>query len=371
MGYYIIFLVMALIMFGALDMFYRNNQYASWGLLISYPIVSLVLGCLVIFTGMFSEVADTEIWNGKVTGKEQETVSCKHSYDCNCRSVQSCSGSGKDRSCTSSTVCDTCYEHSHDYDWTVHTTIGNKEIDRVDRQGVIPPPRWMKVATNDPVADTHTFTNYLKAARNNVLNRQGTKISYSMPTYPDSIYDYYNVDRAVSADGAMPNLKEWSQEISKTLIDLGPAKQVNLVMVFTKNPQEYAEQLNAAWLGGKKNDVIVVIGTQDHLKADWVDVLSWTKREDFKVQLRDAIQSKDLVPAQQLQVIANAISTGFERRHMKEFEYLKYDIEPSTGFIIGAFVAFFIPLGIFFFALSKAGTGRSTYRGGFRRGGFR
>lgn len=339
MGYYVLFLVMDIVLVLAIWALLKEKLSLDVRSISIVTVSSLLLPIAVLALGMFSETYDTEIWNGKVVSKNQETVSCSHSYSCNCR--QTCSGSGKDRSC--SETCDTCYEHSHDYDWDVRSTVGTITIDRIDRQGVYEPPRFTSVQPSDPVSVKHHFTNYLKGAKNNVLNRQGTKITYPMPPYPGSIYDYYNIDRAISVDNAVPNLQLWSKAISRSLIDLGNAKQVNLVLVFTKQPEDYADQLNASWLGGKKNDVIVVIGTQG-TKIDWVSVVSWTKREDFKVQVRDKLTGAPLDPASVVKVITDEISANFERRHMKEFEYLKYDIEPNIYYFIAAFISFFLPV---------------------------
>ena len=38
-----------------------------------------------------------------------------------------------------------------------------------------------------------------------------------------------------------------------------------------------------------KNDVVVVMGTPSYPRIDWVQVLSWTDVELFKVQLRDEL----------------------------------------------------------------------------------
>lgn len=338
MGYYVLFLLLDMMLVAILWASFRSKPWFTSQFVAIVSITSLLLPIIILALGMFSETYDTEIWNGKVVSKNQETVSCRHSYSCNCR--QSCTGSGKDQSC--SETCDTCYEHSHDYDWDVHSTVGTITIDRVDRQGTLQPPRFASVQISDPVSVKHHFTNYLKGAKNNVLNRQGTTITYPMPPYPGDIYDYYNIDRAISVDNVVPNLQMWNKEISKSLIDLGNAKQVNLILVFTKNPEDYAEQLNASWLGGKKNDVITVIGTHGS-KIEWVNVLSWTKREDFKVHLRDKLVGVNLEPVSVVKIISDEISTKFERRHMKEFEYLKYDIEPNMYYFVGAFISFFIP----------------------------
>ena len=81
---------------------------------------------------------DRETFNGTVVSKEKDRVSCEHSYDCFC--YESCSGSGENQTCHQ--VCQTCYEHSYDYSWRVHSDIGSLTISRIDRQGVNEPPRW-------------------------------------------------------------------------------------------------------------------------------------------------------------------------------------------------------------------------------------
>lgn len=304
-------------------------------------ICSITLSSATLFLGMYSETMDTEIWSGKVIDKSKDKVSCSHSYECNC--TETCSTTNGSRSCSKS--CSTCYDHSYDYNWVVKSNIGNFNISRIDRQGVEAPPRWSSVNVNDPVSKTNTYTNYIKGAKANVLNRGDSKITYAIPEYPLSIYDYYYIDRAITLDNAVSNTKDWSIAISKALLDLGGAKQVNLVMVFTKNPQDFSEQLNTAWLGGKKNDVIVVIGTQDGLKVDWVNVLSWTNQEHFKVSLRDSLLEAPLNPPKTLQLIAKHIESDFVRRQMQEFEYLQADIEPPTYVMVIAFFMFLIPIG--------------------------
>lgn len=345
MGYFIVIFVVAILILGLLFLtkIPRANVLAA-------VVSSIILSSATLFLGMYSETMDTEIWSGKVLDKTQERVSCSHSYECNC--TETCTTTNGHRSCSKS--CSTCYEHSNDFDWVVKSTIGDFNINRVDRQGTMTPPRWSVVNVNDSVSKTNTYTNYIKGAKANVLHRGDTKITYAIPEYPTNIYDYYYIDRAISIDNAMPNLKLWSNEISKALNDLGGAKQVNIVMVFTKNPQDFSEQLNAAWLGGKKNDVIVVIGTQDGVKPEWVNVLSWTKQEDFKVALRDEILESKLDAKSTVQIIAKNIDSKFIRRKMKEFEYLQADIEPSELAILFSISAFLIPLGILWYTHKRA-----------------
>lgn len=106
---------------------------------------SVALQSLLYVTLTLGKAADVELLNGYVTGKERDVVSCSHSYECMCYYTESCSGSGTSRSCTRTRHCSTCYEHSYDVDWDVHTTVGNLTIDRIDRQGLDQPPRWTAV----------------------------------------------------------------------------------------------------------------------------------------------------------------------------------------------------------------------------------
>jgi hypothetical protein len=142
------------------------------------------------------------------------------------------------------------------------------------------------------------------------------------------------------------------------------------VVIAKTGDMNYSNALNAAWLGGKKNDVIVVIGAPEYPKIAWVDVLSWTDQQLFKVQLRDAIRDIGEVDRVKIvPVIHDRILNAFKRKHMAEFEYLKDRIEPSPAWLwmIGIISAMLsIGLSIFF---SRAGFdlfGPAKY-GQFRR----
>lgn len=307
--------------------------------------INLVVGAAVVTigwaAGRYAQAADTEIWNGQVTGKYSEHVSCGHSYECNC--TQTCTGSGTSRSCTK--TCSTCYEHSYDVDWRLKTTVGELKLERVDRQGVREPPRFSRAQSGDPVAQSHSFQNYIKAAPDSLFNTLADKrlveqYSGKLPSYPSSVYDVHYVDRVLAVGMALPEQAQWNQELALSLRELGPSKQVNVVLVFTKdaNPQ-YANALNAAWLGGKKNDVVVVLGTPNYPEIAWTRVLSWTDREVFKVQLRDALLDLKTVDRQAvLKTVSTYVARDFKRKSMKDFAYLESQIEPPTWVLVALFV---------------------------------
>lgn len=278
-----------------------------------------------------SKTADVEILNGQVTDKARKKVSCSHSYSCNCVTVYS--GTGPNRS--SSQVCQTCYDHSYDVDWVVKSTVGDFRIRRINRQGTKEPPRWTVVKPKQPVAREHTFTNYIKAVPDLLFEEADTlsaEYAGKLPPYPGNVYDYHYVNRVLTSGVKLPDQKEWNQELALLLRSLGPAKRVNIIIVFSNAPSmKYSLALSQSWLGGKKNDVVVVMGTPSYPAIEWVNVFSWSDSELFKVQLRDELfNHKTVDRAQVLKSIATHTSSSFVRKPMKDFEYLKSSIRPST-----------------------------------------
>ena len=316
----------------------------DWKIIAILAGVGIMISCAAFYAGKAGKTLDVEVWNGEVTGKEKEQVSCSHSYSCNCKQVTSCSGSGSNRSCSTSTSCDTCYEHSHDYDWVVHSNIGDTTIDRIDRQGVHTPPRWAAVQKGEPFSKEHLHTNYIKAVPESVLNTAqnitSAKFANMIPAYPHNVYDYYRLNRALTVGVPVPDLQAWSDDISNILKQLGPQKQANVIVVFvnTSDPNyEYA--LRSAWLGGKKNDIVVIIGTTEYPKIDFVRVMSWTDKEIFKVKLRDSLEELETIDRQKIiySIFTHTLAE-FKRKSMKDFEYLDNEIEPPTWVVVLAFI---------------------------------
>lgn len=306
--------------------------------------INVGVGVLVVVVGFFGgrylEAADQEIINGEVFRKETHQVSCEHSYPCNCREV--CSGSGSSRSCTM--TCDICYEHPWDLDHTLYTTVGSIDIAREDRRGLVIPERFKRAKIGDPVARTHSHLNYIKASPESLFNKATGAVALErygkdIPAYPLAIYDYHYLNRVLPVGVTVQDEQEWNALLARMLRKLGPAKEVNALIVMTKHDSMYAEALNAAWLGGKKNDVVLVLGTPEYPKIEWVHVLSWTDNELFKVELRDAVLGLGVVSAPSvIGVLEQHITNSFVRKSMKDFEYLKEAIEPPTWLLVALFL---------------------------------
>jgi hypothetical protein len=298
-----------------------------------------ILGILFItvigyFISVSTKTYDTEIISGKVVGKSREIVSCSHSYPCRCR--QSCSGYGKSRSC--STVCDTCYSHSFDVDWDVKSTIGTFTINRKDSQGLIEPERWTKVETDEPVSKEISYTNYIKAVPDSLYSQAAIDPQVAKIEYPNKVYDYYKVDRVVDVDLGLSKklVKSLNEKISNDLKDIAAKKQVNLVIVFTKNTNAmFAEHLKNAWLGGKKNDLVLVVGSTKFPEIAWVSAFGWSRNNMVNINVRDAVREYGKIDEHIVTLAIKGINKYWDRNRMRNFQYLENEIEPNTtAFVI-------------------------------------
>jgi len=294
----------------------------------------LVIGSLVsggiYAAGMFSATADIEILNGQVTGKERKHDTYEQAYQCFCTT-----------DAKGNSTCQTCYETHYTVEWKVFSNVGTFVIDKKDstsrRVYNLSDPTFFTQAKNgDPVAKQHTHTNYVKAAPDSLVRAWDIKKFESMiPAYPSDVYNFYSLNRALQVGVTVPDINAWNTDISNALRVLGPQCQANVIVVFAKADQSFMNALEGKWLNGKKNDIIVVLGINEYPKIEWVGVSSWTKSELFKVKLRDDIMEIGTVDrAQIMQTIEANTKTLFKRREMKDFEYLKYEIEPPTWVLI-------------------------------------
>lgn len=306
--------------------FYKT---ATWAEIALFSVVGVA-----ILTGSFYMMrhgvnADHEIINGQVTTKRVDKVDCEHSYSCNCRTVKSGN--------STTTQCDTCYEHSHDYDWLIVTTVGKLKVERVDDQGVNKPPRWEAAQAGQPVARWHKYQNYIKSSADTIMGYEYTDspLMKLVPTYP-AIYDLHYADRVIPVGMTLPNKAEWNGRLALALRTLGADKQANVIMIVTneKSPM-FAKAVMSAWAGAKKNDVVVVVGAANYPAVDWVSVHSWSKTDMVNVSLRNRIMDqKTLHPERTISLIDATIREYYQRRPMSDFEYLRDSADPPTWMLV-------------------------------------
>lgn len=354
MTFYLLALIPLLFPIGAKVFLHSSISYLEW-------IIQTVIGLVVVFGlysyGRYAQIQDYEIWNGSVTKKEAVRESCPigwvDSTDNFCRhyrtrrvktGTQTCTGTGKDRRCSDDYKTQYNYTYSWEQNWMVRSNIKQSwEIERVDRQGADTPLRWAAIQIGDPVSKTNSYENYVKAASNSLFNkdkRMAEQYAEQIPEYPLDIYDYYRVDRVITSPKfVLNNAETYNKLLPEILKVLGPERQANVVILVTDiTDPAYGDAVIYSWQGAKKNDIVLIVGVDNgsDLGVKWLKVHSWSKDKMFNVVMRDEILNRGDIqdPVWLMDTIKAVTLAHFERQSMKEFEYLKDEIEPSEGMII-------------------------------------
>ncbi len=357
------FLVPILVMVVARVVFHHKTTIEESILQVLIPVALIAA---IWYPTRYHGASDVELWNGEVIATIPEKRACptgwRSSQDSFCteydtRQVyagESCSGTGKDRTCHS--VYNTEYEY--DFPWErryfIKTSFDTHEVRRIDRQGVKYPPKFSAVNVGDYAAAKNGYSNWLRAAAGNIYFEDGKveeKYKDYLPAYPIKVYDFYKVDRLVVV-GDVTVDRSVNDKIGNILKELGPKKQMNIVMVVADASvlgQDYPYALRKAWFGFKKNDAVIFVGIKDNV-LQWAEVMSWSKQSLFNVELRDAILSQLNKPVNFDRILDDTKTIGlttYERRSMKEFEYLKKDIPiPTLTIVMATLFSIFGSIGL-------------------------
>lgn len=314
---------------------------------------------MVVYTGVcmgviyWRNTGDTEQLNGSVASKAMQRVSCRHPYCC--MYCESCTTDSKGNTHCTQYCCMTCYYHPFDQDWNVYlNACPNLTIDPLDDQGLREPPRWTITKPGEPAACLHSYDNYVKAAPGTLFKRdtREDEKKFPLPERKPLVYDYYRADGLVLVNGAgVDNPRAWNDAIAAANARVGPLKQANIVVVLAKNqPREYFEALNAKWLGGKKNDVVLVLGVDANNKIQWADVMAWTYNEMVRVAMRDEALAHGVATIDVVDIAERNVVKYFQRKKMDDFKYLKASFAPTglqyfVSILIGTLLS--VGLGIF------------------------
>jgi hypothetical protein len=311
---------------------------------VSLAAVALIV-CVPYGIALYGRTSDTEIWNGVVASKAKSDESCCHPYCC--RTCESCTTDSKGNRTCSSYCCQTCYEHSHDVQWNAWSS-NNEHLysDSCNSPGTSEPARYTAIRVGEPTAVEHSYTNYIKGNPDTIVRRTGVteRFKNKIPPYPQ-VYDLYRAQRFLAVGLKLPNPIGLNERLSEINAKWGAPRKVNITVVVVREPDEmYLEALREAWVGGKINDIVIAVGTYDDASTiAWAGVISWTKNEQIKVDMRNAILDlkslaapaghlEDFQYAELLDVIEYQVSAHFEHRRIQEFEYLNASITPSNTF---------------------------------------
>ncbi len=325
-----------------------------------YSLISLIvlLACsIVIGTGFYTNLSDVEILNGMITEKKREHGTYLQSYSCNCST--SCSGSGNSRSC--SQVCQTCYRRHYTVTWYATSTLGNIGIDSADTTSrsvynLPDPPEYVRCYKGEPASKNHVYKNYVRAVPESLFNTKQNEISqYNIPRYP-TVHSIYKVSRVlrVGSGASKKELDKLNKMLSDELRYLGASKEVNIIAIFT-NVQDpaYRNVVENAWIGGKKNDVVLFFGT-DGNRILWHDTMTWalnSGNELFVATMnQDFMDMGGIVNAEKItKIVVKNINALYTRPKMEKYKYLMDEIEPPVwSIILSALLSVFGSFGLIY-----------------------
>lgn len=319
------------------------NTTINWQEMVLQIFIVTIITTGVWQAGKYGQTEDTEIWNGQITAKSRDHGQYTESYDCNCHTT--CSGSGNNRSC--SEECDTCYREHYTVTWAAKSTIGSITFEHLDRTSTSvyatpDPATYTNCKVGEPAAGERTYTNYVQAVPESLFHDNSNtaeQFKGQIPAYP-RVYGFYKINRVLTVGTKIPEslVTSLNDGIGNELKTLGPAKQVNVIMILTEiDDPTYRYAIENAWLGGEKNDVVIFIGV-DGTKITWADEMTWalnSGNELFHEVMVDglkeigSIDSPEVVP-----FIGKTIATKYDRPQMKDYAYLKDAIEPPTWVIV-------------------------------------
>lgn len=361
-----LFWIIALVPITIGGFFFLFNKRICWQEWVGSTTIALVMAGLFQLIAGIGMTDDIETWSGEVVSTRQfsrwkeyyEYAVYRTEYYNETETYYETDSKGRSHSRTrtirkSREVFDHWEPTStwHDAYWKVYTTLGDWNID-VDKyhylckkfndchavQGsrttfshnsrMIDGDPNDYVADNttgwcEPVSDTRHFENRVKAAP--------TLFSYSkVPTnisvYPwPKTYDLFSTDRVLgTAKGLITTLK-WDQMNAK----LGPAKQVNVIIIgFGNAGTDMAHYQEAAWIGGKKNDLVICFGGGDKKNpANWVYVFGWTEKGMVK-QTIQSLLLEEPISDKIIPMIDDLIRRHYVIKDWHKFDYIT--IEPPT-----------------------------------------
>lgn len=303
-------------------------------------VIAMVLSLLVVGSTNLGAM-DTELINGQVVDKYNQRVSCSHSYECNC-TYSTDSNGNRTKSCQ------TCYKHPFDVNWIVESTVGKITIPRVNSQGTREPPRFTEVELNEPVTRSSRYMNYVKANPDSIFNDSQymalmEDYGFSLPNYPE-VHDIYRINRVLVTSPDIPRFifRQLNESISMDLRTLSSEKEVNVVVVITdeSNPQ-YANALQYKWLGGNKNDIVIVMGITDYPTIEWIDSFGWSESSRVFNEINDHYRNTELDVDTFSTDLSAIIREHYERQSFSQYQYLMEELSPPLWLVI---LGFFINL---------------------------
>lgn len=301
----------------------------------------------ISFAFLYSSMADTQILNGMITNKFKHTEICSEYSSCENYYIKTktktrINSKGKLERYTETYK---VFLYSTEFDWYLQTsTDDNIKIKRVNDRGDVMPPRWNMAHVGDYSASTSIYINPLLSGDVSLFNTAADSGLYSdedlkdIPDYPE-VYDYYRFNPVINL--TQHDVSFIRTELNKQMRTMGASKQANVIFVVIDsniNGDDFTKKLKQKWNGGKKNDIIIVVGIDKIKNITFLTSNSYADGSGNELlhstlKMR-YIANESVLDLNEVRVIMSIIDDKFNRLPASEFNYMLTDVKPSFMLII-------------------------------------
>ena len=188
-----------------------------------------------------------------------------------------------------------------------------------------------------PVTWKQTWENRVQASKDTVfqfpeVDEETKKLLFELPE-PDQDHNTH----AILGDGG-PTQSTADETLMQWNAILGPRSENNYekaarlwILVFKNTTPDIAYDQENYWKGGNKNELTLCIGVDSNYKIKWSHVISWTRSEKLKIDIRNFIQrnaGNSLELNAVVDFMGKETEDSFVRMKSSEFAYL--DIQPPA-----------------------------------------
>jgi len=365
-GIYLFYLIACIPAIVGLILFLKSKQVAWQEWAICSAVAFVVSGVMHI-TAFYGMTDDIEMLSGQITSVTYSPAWSEFYTETHTRTV----GSGKDAHTEVYTDTHTAYHPNH---WDVHISYGEVQNDvgidqsffnevkgrfggsvsRTGRQagwhgGMCTGGDRHNYSTDNatgyvyPTTKTQHFVNKIKAAPT-VFSYTKVPTNIQVHAWPAS-GNWLQSSRVI---GAPVTPRAFDLMCSR----LGPSKLVNVVLInFGSQASSIAQWQEAAWVGGKKNDLVLCYGSSG-TNTTWSRVFGWTERDVCKRNL-ESILLKHSVDDTILPLVEAEIKASYVIKDWTKFDYITIE-PPMWAYIVLIIMMISTQIGLWCYALTNA-----------------
>jgi hypothetical protein len=346
---------------------YVKNKNITWQEWIIGSVAALLTAGIFQYIAISGMTADVETWSGEITATSRYGAWTERYRQSHTRTV----GSGKNQ--RTETYYTTEYDY-HPEHWTVTRSFGNghedtKSVDEDTYKEIF--ANFGSQINETETQGAHHFGGTKSSGDNRIY------ITYNNTSYDYPVTKQVSFENRVKAAPSLfsfpkvptnitvfewPKNEDWmssgrllgtaAERIPIRTLDLmntriGFRKKVNVIIVgFDKNaPNDYGHWQEAAWIGGKKNDLVLCFKEGEGKLAASSYVFGWTESEYCKKNLQTLLIThpinKDIIP-----LIEKEIVTSYKVKDWSKFDYITVE-PPRWSYIVYIFVIFGTQTGLY------------------------